>query len=413
MHRALQLGVYSGFRRLPSSRWSLRFGGRRELQQLVFPAADFRHILDDAGKVCDLYAGHPLSGLSPHKRGLLLQNLCKTVLASAHPHLQLEEPVSGRCVNGQRRTAQQALWDWTLGGRKAECKSCRLGWMASNHVWAINVSAVKLPLPGVRTLVPFDDLYLVVDTPDVIHILKHDLRTGVSTAGSETAVRGQKICVSGGRGAAHWRDARTAILRKLCAGRGQCEMIAEIPVSDIPESDQSLQAALSQEEKDKMYQGIPLSRMTPSLRALRIEQIGCEIDRKLNPRCSIFRQAGGDPQVDWLRDDVRVELKHTKAVQMKSGSWRVCFSKIKCAVDGLRETKAFDELWLAVYSPLGIDFFKSNGDLPYTSVGVREAFGNDLDIRSHAHETELRAALCSIRWQLERMGCCLTASVRW
>ncbi|CAE7803861.1 unnamed protein product [Symbiodinium sp. CCMP2592] len=99
---------------------------------------------------------------------------------------------------------------------------------------------------------------------------------------------------------------------------------------------------------------------------------------------------------------------------MKNGSWRCCFSCIKCAADAVRQANAFDELWLAVYSPVGIDFFRSCGHLPYTSVGVRgPPLGNDLDLRVAGHRTDVFEALCAFRRQLEQTGCHFTASVRW
>ena len=404
MHRGWQLG-----RELESSlRRSLWFGGRRRLQHLGFPAAEFNHIFANTGKVCELYAGHPLSGLSPHKRGMLLQDLCKTVLVSAHPDLQLEEPVSGRCVNGQRRAPQQALWDWTLGGRKVECKSCRLSWTPARNTWSAQFEGAKFPLSGIRAQAVFDDLYLVVDTPDSVQILKHDLRTGVCMAGKKTSFRGHTIVVRGQAGAADWRHAWASILRKLCAGRGQCEVI-----EDIPWSDQRLQPIACLAVEDETYHRDPLRQMTPALRGQRIEQMGFEIDKKLNPR-STFHKTQANFQHDWVRDGLRVELKHTKIAQRKVGAWRCHFSNIKCAMDGVRDANVFDELWLAVYSPIGIDFFQSSGRLPYLSVGLRGgALGHDLEFRSPVHETELGVALCSIRRQLEQAGCCRMASVRW
>ena len=386
---------------------------RRQVHHVLFPWVQFKHILQHDPTVPDLYAGHPLSGMSPHKRGLLLQGLCKRVLSKAYPHLQVEEPVPGTCVSGRRRSPQQASWDWTLGGRKVECKSCRLLWAAASlNTWYIKFDGVKLAEPGIRADALFDDLYLVIDKPDAVHILKHDLRTGLSRQGvAATAVRGHKIVVRGKQGTFDWRSAWNTMLQKLCEERGLCETIEEIPLTD-PRLVSALRPA-KEDSVNRRNHCDPLSDLSPSARGKHVEQMGFEIDQRLNP-ASVFVRQGKVDRVDWIRDSVRVELKHSRIVKMKRGSWRCCFSGIKCAAAGVRQANAFDELWLALYSPLGIDFFRSCGHLRYTSVGVRgPPLGNDLDLRVPPHHTDVVAALCAFRRQLEQAGCDFAASVRW
>ena len=378
---------------------------RRQVHHVMFPEEEFEHLLQDVGRATDLYAGHPLSGMSPHKRGMFLKGLCKSVLTNAYPNLHLEEPVLGTSVNGRRRSEQQALWDWTLGGRKVQCKTARLRWVASAQTWSVTFGAVKFTEAGARKNAPFDDLYLMLDAPEVVHILKHDLHTGVARDGKLTAARGHKIAVRGKTGTIDWRPAFESILQKLCVESGQCETIDHIFLTD-----RRLQAGLGQED---MYSRVPLSHLTPALRAKRIETMGFEIDQKLHPASTVIRQGHTSP-VDWIRDCVRVELKHGRLVRTKSGTWRCAFSNIKCAMTGVRETHAFDELWLALYSPIGIDFFQSSGHLRYSSVGVRGApLGNDLVLSIPGRGIEICQALCIFRRQLEQAGCHCLASVAW
>ncbi|CAE7374620.1 unnamed protein product [Symbiodinium sp. CCMP2592] len=385
---------------------------RRQLHHVVFPWTEFEHIPKQGARVADLYAGHPLSGMSPYKRGMLLQGLCKRVLTSTYPHLQLEEPVTGTCVNGRRRSTQQASWDWTLGGRKVECKSCRLSWVAHLNTWCVRFASVKFAEPDSRSHALFDDLYLVVDTPDSVHILKHDLRTGLTRHGAATSACGHSIKVIGSTGTSDWRSAWNIISHKLCEAKGSCEKVEKILLTDP-----RLLSAVCKEEEDsacRLYGCDPLSDLSPSARGIFLEQVGFEIDQKLNPTSTFIRQGERLP-VDWIRGSVRVELKHARLVRMKAGLWRCCFSNIKCAADGLREANAFDELWLALYSPLGIDFFRSCGHLRYTSVGARgKALGNDLDLRrAPGQATEVGEALRTFHRQLEQAGCCFKASIRW
>ena len=382
------------------------WSGGRHLHHAVFPAVEFKHLVEDVGRAYEVYSGHPLSEMSPHKRGLFLQRLCRDVLTDAYPHLPLEEPAPGVCVNGRTRSAQQAPWDWTLGGRKAECKSSRLCWIAHIRTWRVSFASVKLRFPGIREYALFDDLYIVVDKPDSIEILKHDLCTGVSLGGKATAVRGHTISVSGNPGASCWQSAWADISRKLCVGKGRCEVIANIPLWDHRLQMPNCQTNMA-------YQAVPLSQMTPSLRAQRVEQMGYEIDQKLNPG-GVFQRQGGRKLADWLRDDVRVELKHGRLVKDARGWWRCSFSNIKCADRELRDATAFDELWLPVYSPIRLDFFQRMGNLQCNSVGIRGILGSDFEVRSRSHSRQdVETAVCDIQQQLEKAGCCLVASVPW
>ncbi|CAE7894339.1 unnamed protein product, partial [Symbiodinium microadriaticum] len=397
-----------GFKQVPSLIRSRKCMSGCQVQHVVFPREEFQHILQDVGRVAAVYAGHPLSGMSPCKRGMFLKGLCKSVLTSASPHLQLEEPVPGTSVNGQRRSEQQASWDWTLGGRKVQCKTARLVWLATDRTWSVNFGAVKFAEAGTRTNASFDDLYLVLDAPDSVHILKHDLRTGVVRSGKQTAARGHRIVVRGKMGTVDWRPACETILQKLCVENGQCETIEQVFLAD-----RRLQAGLCQAEEEDLYQRAPLSHATPSFRAKQIETMGFEIDQKLNPASTVIRQGHASP-FGWIRDSVRVELKHGRLVKTKDGRWRCSFSNIQCAKEGVRETNAFDELWLALYSPVGIDFFQTSGQLRYSSVGVRGVpMGNDIVLTVPGRGIELLEALCTFRRQLEQAGCHFAASVPW
>ena len=397
------------FKHVPCEMHSFKCTTRRQLHQVVFPWTEFEYIPKHGARVADLYAGHPLSGMSPAKRGMLLQGLCKSVLTSTYPHLQLEEPIPGTCVNGRARSMRQASWDWTLGGRKVECKSCRLSWVARLNTWCVCFDSVKFAEPGSRTHALFDDLYLVVDKPDAVHILKHDLRTGLARAGARTGACGHRIVVTGKAGTPDWRSAWNTVSQKLCEAREQCETIEELRLTDP-----RLLSAVNLAKEDgeyRRYSCDPLSDLNPPLRGKYVEQMGFEIDQKLHPASTFVRQGRHLP-VDWIRDSVRVELKHARIVKMKEGSWRCCFNNIKCAAEGTRQANAFDELWLAFYSPLGIDFFRSCGHLDYTSVGARgPALGFDLDLRAPGHHTQVCEALCAFQRQLEQARCCFTASV--
>ncbi|CAE7260980.1 unnamed protein product [Symbiodinium sp. CCMP2592] len=127
----------------------------------------------------------------------------------------------------------RTAWDWTLGGRKVECKSSRLSWLPSVSTWFVNFRSVKFQEAGVRTHAPFDDLYLVVDTSDAVHNVKHDLRTAVQRQGKATAAHGHRVMVKNKRNIPINRSACEAILQKLCpfpvdwTDKGRCQSIPE------------------------------------------------------------------------------------------------------------------------------------------------------------------------------------------
>ena len=96
---------------------------------LELHASWFRHILTNTGRTNKAYRGHAgeqLSLLSGKRRGMILEDFCTKKLAQMHPHSTIEEPAPGTCCNGARRSARNAPYDFTLDGRKIECKSSRL-----------------------------------------------------------------------------------------------------------------------------------------------------------------------------------------------------------------------------------------------------------------------------------------------
>ena len=69
-------------------------------------------------------------------------------------------------------------------------------------------------------------------SPDSLHIIKHDLRTGVSTAGKGTGRHGHQIVAAGARGQECWQTARSLILDKILAP-GRCKLVAQIDLSGV------------------------------------------------------------------------------------------------------------------------------------------------------------------------------------
>ena len=161
------------------------------------------------------------------------------------------------------------------------------------------------------------------------------------------------------------------------------------------------------------------------MRGLRIQEMACEIDQMLHPRSDFLlahRVAETDisarllpSRVDWIRDNQRVEVKHGKLLFLKSGQqWCCQFSRIKFAIKGVREQDAFDELWLAIYSPCGIHFFKhGKASSRDGAAEAKTATGDSIRIGASRKIVDVRHALTNIMDKMKLKGCQLVAEVVW
>ncbi|CAE7725862.1 unnamed protein product [Symbiodinium sp. CCMP2456] len=391
----------------------------------ILPASQFQHIIDDVGLSSLPYAGDPLALTSPSRRGKLLESLVRDVLGQTPPTDSDADASSiGCCVNGRRKGRHQAEWDLTVRGRKVEVKASSLSFDVQHSTWRVCFTCVKFARDGYRDFQPFDDLYLVIYSPSGFHILLHDQQTGVSTAGVRTQIHGHNIFVRGSRNET-WTDALPTILHKMLQD-GQCKLVAHVSMRESRA--QALYARLSEESTaafENVYYDIPLGKMNPVIRGHRIQQIGLEIDRLRNPSAQFgiptdeiaesgIRRGRHNATVDWVRDDVKIELKHAKVRYHPRGEWMVEFSGIKAGMADRQQTQQFDELWLAMYSPCGLHFLKHPPCYDFlSSTGLRtEVHGRRLAVCGSrgAHVSD---AVEGIKLKLYARGCTSLATVRW
>ena len=161
------------------------------------------------------------------------------------------------------------------------------------------------------------------------------------------------------------------------------------------------------------------------IRGHRIQQIGLEIDRLRNPSArfaiptdemaeSGVRRGRHNASVDWVRDDVKVELKHAKVRYHQRDRWLVDFSGIKAGMADRQRTQHFDELWLAMYSPCDLHFLKHPPCYDFlSSAGLRtEVDGQQLAVYGSrgAHVSD---AVENMKLKLYARGCTSLATVRW
>ena len=337
---------------------------------LTLDPSRFKHIVDHLSETCVAYGDDPLAKIPEQRRGMLLETLSRGMLQRSYPDRRVQNACSSlTCVNGRRRDTRTAEWDCTLGSQRAELKSAKLCFVPGLQTWRVSFQNVKLMKGGDCPGQPFDELYLLIYTPGSFYLLQHDLQTGVSTRGARTQTQGHVITVYGRCGQTFWKDALDTILTKLML-RGSCELVREASKTDSQVLALYADLLLStQHFSERAYEDVPLSQISPSTRALRVQQIAMEIDKMEHPD-GIFTNASGEmvdgrrrgshnAAVDWIRDGVRIEVKHAK-VRFDPGParWRCTFANIKHGSTNSSCNAYFDELWLVMYSPGGLDLFK-------------------------------------------------------
>ena len=208
---------------------------------LVLPASQFQDIIDDVGVTSMIYKGspgHSLSLVSGDRRGKILKDLCRKELAKMHPNSRIQDAVRGACCNGQQRGAHQAEYDFSIGKKRIECKSSFMKWSARSQEWQVLFYMVKLPWAGIRERASFDDLYLILVTPDHVDIIKHDLEMFLFKHATSSSYR---VHIAGSRKQECWKIAEQ-ILEKLLGRESRCSLVAQVDLSN-PQVEDSFHTA--------------------------------------------------------------------------------------------------------------------------------------------------------------------------
>ena len=348
------------------------------------------------------------------------------MLEQTYPERRVQNACSTlACVNGRRRPPHLAEWDFTLGGQRVELKAAKLCFIPSHSTWRVSFRHVKLERDGARQTQPFDELYLLIYTPGGFYLVQHDLKTGVSKSGACTQAQGHTIYVQG-RSGQTWQESLDRILTRLVR-QGDCKLVHRANKFDWQIS--ALYAELLRSADhfyERVYDQVPLNDIGPSLRALRVQKIAFEVDKMQNPRCN-FTSASGEvvkgrrrgehnAAVDWIRDGVRVEVKHAKA-RFDPGPqrWRCTFGSIKEDWTSSADNIYFDELWLAMYGPMGLDFFRHpEYSSRLASNGLRTSYdGKRLEVLGKRHELCVNAAIQQMKVKLEVAHAEHFCSIQW
>lgn len=265
--------------------WKKCFGS------LVMPAVHFSSLQGGAPTItADVYRGALLASLTPKMRGEVLATVARNVMKDLGSECAVADAMPGQCVDGRQRSQSQAEYDWLYNGRRVECKSSQIRFIVGKSLWYFRFSGVKLAIQGQRATDAFDDLLLVLYTPRRLHVYRHDLTTGVYSAGKVTHSRGYIVQIGSAK-ALNWLDGLESILAKLDAGSNRCERIIDIPLDDHRVKDACLRHRVH--AMQDIYENVPLANLNPPSRGLVLQRLAQEIDAIISPDGIFFQQVLG------------------------------------------------------------------------------------------------------------------------
>lgn len=370
---------------------------------LTLGSSQFQHIWADAGQTAEAYNNHPLAIMNSARRSMVLEDWARNILEATTTNCFVQDPVPGKCVDGSKRSIQNSEYDFLLNGRRVEIKGSQLQWNQAHGTWNVRFTGLRFEA--------FDDLYLVVFSPKWLDLIKYDLKSHLSRTGQGRECRGSRISI---RGKAQWHEALDTVLGKL-RERGTSEHLFR---SSINDSTCQVLCDHHQGLTSNFYCEVPLSLMSPQLRGRRVERMVMDVDRLTHPNSTFAEPATEDTiggrirgrnmaSCDWIRDEKRIEVKHSQLSFYKRGSyWRCAFQAVKHA--------CFDELLLVAYSPRGLDIFKHDGYYGVWDAGVRtETEGRSIVVRGCAHDMNPLSALQTIQSKLVSNGCPHLAQILW
>lgn len=339
-------------------------------------------------------------------------------MTDVYPKSKFDDPVPGWCVNGTRRGADRAEYDWLQDGRRVECKSASLTW--ASHRWGFSFRSVKFAADGTRCAAAFDRLILGLYTPQRIYVYLHDGVLGKAAQGVRTATQGHVVQVRGPYYERDWHIALNNILGKLDLPTNSCERIAEIPLNDhrigaIFDGISNL--------TQHAYLNTPLADLSGAARGLRIEAMMRRVDARLHtgacweegesPQCVDGRARGWNMKgCDWIRNGQRIECKSSQL------TWCGCLKRWKVAFHGVKFgagwVSAFDELLLALYTPAGLYIYRHDFKLGVSRAGLKTAtIGHMVQISGPRGEQDWQKALSTILDNFNASGCKLIAVISW
>ncbi|CAE7942403.1 mad2l1-1 [Symbiodinium necroappetens] len=411
--------------------WGLRFmrstpnlqlSSRRCI--LTLRASNFPEIFDRRPSTADAaFAGDPLCQLEASRRGKVIQKLLRDNSAIFSPSGTSSEAPRGLRVNGQRRARHQSEFDWSLNGRRMECKSTRLAWDPSQSRWFARWRAIKFRKEDSNSACSFDDLILVLHSPFRLDIIMHDFNAFVNTQGDRTPTIGHTVCCRASAASTDALHASESIIQKLIQHPGSCHHIASFRTDAEPVTG-AVTDELSTSSYAKSwghYRNAPLAELSAASRGLLLQDLAYRIDQMLHPSSAFALSPESEERgirrgsADWCRDGRLVEFKSSKISWVDSAqAWRIRFCCIKDTLHRPDGFSPFDELWLGIYSPGAFYLVHHRGDFAKTSNGVATAcLGRAIVLSTPSHGADISLAAKCLLAKFESNGCKLLAQVVW
>ncbi|CAK0805064.1 unnamed protein product [Prorocentrum cordatum] len=166
------------------------------------------------------YLGVPLSTLDPTTRALRIHCMMREVDTMLHPKASFTDPELSHCIDGRARGHGQSRHEyaWVRDGLRVQCRSAGMTWDLANKRWYVRFAHMRFHL--------FDELLLAIWSPAGIFVLQHNMKFGVGTSGSGTALAGHCITI---RARCNEHDcvlALQCILQKL--DTANCALVAQV-----------------------------------------------------------------------------------------------------------------------------------------------------------------------------------------
>lgn len=269
----------------------------------------------------------------------------------------------------------------------------------------------------------YDELLLVLYTPEFIYFYRHDGNMGLASSGQRTAHEGQQIMLRGPPQEEYWLSSLRAILGVLDSETNGCARLYSMPLTDY-----RIPSILSRWTESimpqRIFRNVPLGQCCPNERAMRIQTLVRCVDGILNPHSLISDPAPGytisgacrsvyTAEYDWCRNGVRIECKSGQLRWEKSSRrWKVVFSSVK--VGDVVTPRPFDELLLGFYTPRGIYIFKHDVHFGLFRGGCRTAAtGYGIQVYGPRRVSDWMSALDAILAKFDDSGCERIAYVQW
>ena len=166
----------------------------------------------------------------------------------------------------------------------------------------------------------------------------------------------------------------------------------------------------------EVYEKVPMGSMSAQARGLVLTEFLRRLDANSNADEAVLdalktKRSDGKlrnyAMYDWRRNKVRVRAKRAQLRFNKHLKlWGAYWSRVKFALPGHREEDLFDELRLALYTPVGIYTFMHDGTSRISRHGVQESYaGSDVVIPGPSGEENWTVALECILAKIKQISC--------